>query len=214
MQTVRLRGVNRSGLEYTEPAEDGFLAAWRALAARYRDEPAVLFDLFNEPHDPVEDDFLPIHVIGEDGNVTTSDGDFVGPGEWVPWAARLVAEVRRLHPGSLILVGGVDWAFDLRDVRVAAPNIVYSTHVYPNRGRDTWWKAFGNAATVPVFAGEWGGEATDLAFGRDLSQLLREQACGWNAWGWVDDPRLVQVPRAPEYRPTEFGALVMDELRA
>ena len=32
---------------------------WRTLAERYRDEPAVLFDLFNEPHDPLDDDFFP-----------------------------------------------------------------------------------------------------------------------------------------------------------
>jgi endoglucanase len=191
----------------------GTLNLWADLAARYRDEPAVLFDLFNEPHDPVDDDPLPIHIIDEIGNVAESDADFVGPDEWVPWATRLVSEVRRFHPNALILVGGVDWAFDLRHVRVDAPNIVYSAHIYPNRGRHTWWKAFGSAAEVPVFVGEWGGRADDLAFGRRLARVLRAKACGWTAWSWVDDPKLIQTPRAPQYQPTDFGALVQNELR-
>ncbi len=193
--------------------DSGTLTLWADLAARYREEPAVLFDLFNEPHDPVDDDPLPIHVIDEQGNVVASEADFVGPDEWGPWAARLVSEVRRIHPNSLILVGGVDWAFDLRHVHLNVPNIVYSAHIYPNRGRHTWRKAFGKAARIPVFVGEWGGGATDLAFGQRLARVLREKACGWSAWSWVDDPKLIQPPRAPQYRPTDFGALVQQELR-
>ena len=190
------------------------LTLWANLAARYRDEPAVLFDLFNEPHDPVDDDFEPIHLIGEDGGVVARAGGPVGPEEWVPWAERLVGEIRRVHPDSLILVAGVDWAFDLRRVHIDAPNIVYSAHIYPNRRRHTWHRAFGHAAAVPVFVGEWGGQSHDLAFGRRLARVLREQACGWTAWSWVDHPKLVHTPRAPLYRPTDFGALVQNELRA
>jgi endoglucanase len=189
------------------------IVLWNTLAARYRDEPAVLFDLLNEPHDPLEDDFLPIHLIAPDGDVVESDGDFIGPEEWVPWATRLVREVRTIRPKGLILVGGVDWAFDLRGIRVDAPNIVYSAHIYPRRGAEAWWKAIGRSAEVPVFIGEWGGAASDLEFGRSLADLMRQQGLGWTAWSWVDDPQLVQPPRAPNYQPTLFGALVRSELR-
>src|SRR3984957_16194238 len=119
------------------------IVLWKALAARYRDEAAVLFDLLNEPHDPLDDDFLPIHVIGPDGIVLDSNGAFVRSEQWVPWAARLVMEVRRIRPNGLILIGGVDWAFDLRGIRVDAPNIVYSAHIYPNRNAATWRNAIG-----------------------------------------------------------------------
>jgi len=188
------------------------LGLWKALAARYRDEPAVLFDLLNEPHDPLGDDFLPIHVIGPDGTVLDSNGAFVRSEQWVPWAARLVTEVRGIRPNGLILIGGVDWAFDLRGIRVDAPNIVYSAHIYPNRNAATWRNAIGGSSDVPVFVGEWGGTSADLAFGQELVEVIGQQGLGWTAWSWVDDPQLVQPPRAPNYQPTAFGELVRNEL--
>jgi endoglucanase len=186
---------------------------WRTLAKRYREEPAVLFDLFNEPHDPLDDDFHPIWVVTDDGRIESSDAMFAGAEEWNPWAALLVKEIRSVHPDSLIFVGGVDWAFDLHEVHVDAPGIVYSAHIYPNRKRGAWRKAFGKAAKVPVFLGEWGGHDEDLEFGRDLVDAMHRNAAGWAAWSWVDDPPLVQSPRPPDYRPTKFGELVRDELR-
>ena len=186
---------------------------WRTLAERYRDEPAVLFDLFNEPHDRLRDDFLPIRLIDPDGEVVESDTSFVRPEEWVPWAQRLVAEIREIRPNGLILVGGVDWAFDLRGVRVDAPGIVYSAHIYPHHKPATWWKALDAAADVPVFIGEWGGTANDLDFGRQLSGRLRTLGLGWTAWSWVDYPELVLPPRVPNYDPTAFGALVRSQLQ-
>jgi hypothetical protein len=161
----------------------------------------------------LDDDFRPIWVVTDDGRIESSDAMFAGADEWNPWAALLVKEIRSVHPESLIFVGGVDWAFDLEDVQVDAPNIVYSAHIYPNRKRGTWRKAFGKASGVPVFVGEWGGAENDLDFGRDLIAAMHQNAAGWAAWSWVDDPPLLLSPRAPEYRPTKFGELVRDELR-
>ena len=189
------------------------ITLWRTLAARYRDEPAVLFDLFNEPHDRLGDDFLPIHVIGPGGDVLESGADFVGPEDWVRWAARLIAEVRQMRPEGLILVGGVEWAFDLRQVRLDAPNIVYSTHIYPNREPDAWSRALGGSDQVPVFVGEWGGTGRDLELGRQLAILMRQRGLGWTAWSWVDYSQLVETPRAPNYQATQFGDMVKAELR-
>ena len=190
------------------------IALWNRIAQRYRDESAVLFDLMNEPHDPLKDDFLPIHIIGRNGQVERSDGDFVDAAIWSAWAARLVKEIRSVRPNGLILVAGVDWAFDLRSVRVNAPNILYSAHIYSNRPRRTWKRALGRASGVPVFVGEWGGADQDLPFGRDLAGVLRQQSLGWTAWSWVDYPQLIQPPRAPGYQPTAFGDLVRRELLA
>jgi endoglucanase len=310
MQPVLLRGINRSGLEYTQPAENGFLAAarltademreiilnwrsniirlpfnqdwalqgtcghsaeeylasldqviswaaalgaytildlqwldadtvyghtidqdrkqranhvpptpnpdsirlWRTLARRYRDESAVLFDLLNEPHDPLADDVLPLYYVSPDGEVIESYESYVGPEEWARWAERLVAEIRAIRPAGLILVEGIDWGFDLRGVRVQAPNIVYSTHIYSNRNPKVWWKAIGNSSEIPVFVGEWGGKDQDLEFGRSLADVMRRQNLGWTAWSWVDHPQLIRPPGAPNYEPTLFGQLVRSEL--
>ncbi len=188
------------------------IVLWKTLAFRYRNEPAVLFDVFNEPHDRLEDDFLPIHVIGSNGEVLESSGRSVGPEQWTPWAARLVAEVQQIRPNGIVLVGGVDWAFDLRGIRVNAPNVVLSAHIYPNRKARHWWKAIGQSSEVPVFIGEWGGSEKDLEFGRSLANLMRKKGIGWTAWSWADQPHLVQPPPAPNYVPTQFGEFVRNEL--
>jgi endoglucanase len=176
---------------HVAPAPDeNTVLLWNKLATRYRDEPAVLFDLFNEPHSPI-----------------TADG-------WSAWAARLVQEIRGAGAPGLVLVGGIDWAFDLRDVQVDGANIVYSAHIYANRKSGDWHKALSRSADVPVFVGEWGGTDDQLAFGRDLAARMRKERLGWTAWSWVDYPQLIQPPRSPNYLPTAFGQLVKDELAA
>ncbi len=100
-----------------------------------------------------------------------------------------------------------------RRIRVDAPNIVYSAHVYPNRKSHHWWKALGHWNKVPVFVAEWGGQDQDREFGRKLADLMRRRAMSWSAWSWVDHPRLVQTPGAPSYfQPYPFGELVRNEL--
>jgi len=189
------------------------IVLWNTLAARYRDESAVLFDLLNEPHNRLPDDPHPIHLLDGNGHVVESDTNSVGAAQWVPWATKLVNEVRKIRPNGLILVGGVNWAYDLRGIRVNAPNIVYSAHIYPRSGASPWANALGSADQVPVFIGEWGGEGRDTTFGHALADTMRHKGLCWTAWSWVDAPQLVQPPRAPQYLPTNFGKIVRAELR-
>lgn len=217
-ETVYGHTVDQNGVEtpnHVAPTPDAdTIVLWQNLAKRYRDEPAVLFDLFNEPHDRLSGDSFPIHLIGPDGDVVESDSSRVGPDEWVPWAERLVAEVRGIRPKGIVLVGGVDWAFDLGGIRVDDPGVLYSVHIYPDRKPETWTKALGGSSDLPVFVGEWGGTADNLAFGQELADRIRQERLGWTAWSWVDYPQLIQPPRAPNYEPTAFGFLIRDQLRA
>jgi endoglucanase len=185
---------------------------WRALAARYRDETAVIFDLLNEPHDVLEDDPHPLNLIGSDGTVEPSDETRVTAREWSRWATLLMCSIRENKPDGIIMVGGVDWAFDLSGVAVDAPNIVYSTHIYSNRRRIDWSKALGRHRQIPIFVGEWGGTEQDLEFGASLASRMRSLGLGWTAWSWADFPPLVEAPGAGAFNPTPFGALVRNEL--
>ena len=185
---------------------------WRTLAARYFNETAVLFDLMNEPHDALEDDPHPLNLIGSDGSVAPSNETRLSAREWSRWALGLTAAIRQIKQDGIIMVGGVDWAFDLSGIRVDAPNIVYSTHIYPNRRRRDWSKALGRYREVPIFVGEWGGTEHDVAFGAALAMQMRSLGVGWTAWSWNDFPPLVESPGAPIYKATPFGALVQNEL--
>jgi endoglucanase len=187
---------------------------WAMLARRYRDEPAVLFDLFNEPHGRLSDDEHALCLIDKNGGFVDSESSDVTSGEWLPWARKLVEVIRAEHSRSLIWVGGVDWAFDLRDIQMDAPNIVYSTHVYPNRLRLQWTSRFGHVVeNRPLFIGEFGGSDEHFEWGARLLQYIEERACGWTAWSWSDYPRLVKDAQAGDHSPTQFGGLVRGALK-
>jgi endoglucanase len=178
---------------------------WNVLATRYREEPAVLYDIFNEPHDRLPDD--PYALNGAEGTTYPDDQYRVTMQEWRPWARKLIEAIRGVNPSALIFVAGTNWAYDLRGMPMDIPNLVYSTHVYPGKGNN-WPEAFGNlAAEVPVFAGEWGGDHKDLRWGRKLVRYFDSLNLGWTAWSWHNDPRLVR-----KFAPTSFGEIVHGSL--
>jgi endoglucanase len=228
------RGIGSDGSINRVPAlpDAGSVEVWRRLASHYRDASSVLFDLFNEPHDPLFDDLTPLEGVAEDGAIVRLPSRRVSMAEWQPWAHLLIRTIRDVHPRAVIFVSGVAWAFDLRgfplrDARGAPlPNLVYSTHVYPwcrtglvrlRPYEAEWTEAFGRLAqSEAVFVGEWGG--TDarrghLAFGRRLEAYMRQRGIGWTAWSWADWPFLVANCRACNYEPTAFGAIVKRALR-
>jgi endoglucanase len=209
------RGYDNAGRPNYVPSlpDRASIALWRQLAARYRGEPAVLFDLLNEPHDPLRDDPVPLEAIGEDSDFRPLEDGRLSMEIWQGWARLLIDTIRGENPEALIFVAGLDWAYDLRGHPLPdCEGVVYSTHVYRSKGRD-WEGAFGElAASVPVFAGEWGGEEADLGWGRRLADYFDSLEIGWTAWSWSDYPRLVEPPPRPPYLRTPFGALVRERL--
>ena len=191
------------------------IIVWRQLAEAWRDETAIIYDIFNEPHDPLPDDPKPVLGIRSDCSTFTLQTREIGPKEWQPWARQLVSAVREKNPDALIFVPGTNWAYDLRDcVLPDITDVVYSTHVYVSKC-DDWGCAFGHLAeSVPVFAGEWGGRADDLDWGLTLASYFEDRGIGWTAWSWSDEPRLVEYPPQPPYNTTVFGTWVRDLLRA
>ena len=77
---------------------------WETLARRYRDEPAVLFDIFNEPHDREPQD--PFPVWRPDGTQYPATHRRVSMDEWKPWARKLIDTIRAEAPEALIFVSG------------------------------------------------------------------------------------------------------------
>lgn len=211
------RGRNADGsVNFVPPLPNQkSIELWGQLAARYAGEAAVIFDVFNEPHDALPDDPVQLVGIRSDGTVFPLPSRKVSMAEWQPWALQLVMAIRAPSPDALIVVSGVNWAYDLRGFPLPdVQGVVYSTHVYTNKGND-WDQAFGDLSTrQPVFIGEWGGGPDDLQWGRNLLDYLDQRGIGWTAWSWSDNPRLLQVPIAPNYVPTEFGQLVQTALLA
>ncbi len=176
-----LQWLDREGGVAPEPDERS-IELWDRFARVFAGERHVIFDLLNEPHD-------------------------IPAGRWVRWVYRLAEVVRATDPSRVLMVGGMDWAYDLSEVEVDLPNLIYSTHVYRNKGL-AWDRCFGDKAwRVPVFAGEFGGDDADLDWGAALLDYFDERQMGWTAWSWRDKPHLQHNREA-----TRFGELVKARL--
>lgn len=172
---------------------------WQTVAERYKNDSWVIYSIFNEP-----------------AYITWKD--------WRPVAEQLVDVVRSHNPRALILVSGVDWAYDLREVEqnpVGRQNIVYEAHVYPMAtGSGPWNEYFGYLADYyPVFAGEWGFQpgdpglnATTESYGKPLLTYMAQKNISWTAFCW--SAYWTPVMLDSRYVPTEFGQLVKETLNA
>ena len=186
---LELHGLT-SDLERALPPLPEALEGWRLLAAEHGARAHVVFDLWNEPHDVAWD-------------------------EWQPLAQALVEAVRAGGAErTLVLVGGLDWAFDLSPLErpearldgLGGP-LAYAAHVYPWKGgfllrRRAWQRAFaGVACELPVLVTELGVETWPRPRGlprswarawlRDLLAFLDERGLSGLAWSAGDQPHLV-----------------------
>lgn len=228
------RGFNSDGSYNSVPAlpNEGTIEVWELIAQRYRNEPSVLFDIFNEPHTPIRGDTTSLEGIDHDGQISPLKRRHVTMLEWQPWARAIVRAIRNVHPRSVIFIPGVNWAYDLRGMPLtigdgssdAFDNVVYTTHVYPWCGPPrrlkrrrwlpdgqplTWRDAFGALAQrAPVFIGEWGGGPEHIDWGEALARYARRLGIGWAAWSWSDRPRLVLNAQMQRYEETAFGRVV------
>ncbi len=129
---------------YTSPMPDAItLDFWEAAAREFREEPAVLFDLFNEPHEPLLPPLEPVYA-----GLTPAD-----PAGWISlwheWARKMESVVHGIHPDAVLFVSGIGgpcWAVSLRSMPIPVPpyaagsasqrhlpNTVYASHVYRYR---------------------------------------------------------------------------------
>ncbi len=152
-------------------------AFWTAVAQRYRADGRVLFELYNEPHDVSWDVWL--------------QGGASGDGFTVTGMQALYDAVRSTGAENLVLIGGLQFAYDLSGVpahRVQGHNIVWATHPYnqANKQPSNWDSGFGGlSATDPVMATEF-GDTTSC--GTDYVSALVAYAdahhVSWSGWAW------------------------------
>jgi endoglucanase len=150
---------------------------WREVAMVYKDHPAVLFDVFNEPHGLSwkvwrEGGFVPEKETpaDEDSFLSEEDQKKNRAGFESPGMQRLVDAVRETGAKNIIVVGGLDWAYDLTGIMEGyaiddrdGNGIVYATHIYPWKS-DWVGKALVVAEKYPIIVGEVGCDIKKLPF--------------------------------------------------
>jgi hypothetical protein len=210
---------------------------WQDCAAAYRDHPAVLFDLYNEPHDVAWDIWLKGGTITDRPNSRRG-----GPPRTFEAVGmqKLLDTVRATGAKNLVIAGGLDWAYDFsgildgRQLSDSGGNgVLYVNHAYNNKGHsvETWISRMEQAtAKLPVIVSEYGGSGGPNrragrfgAPGRAASpggddwllhvmQALQDHNWSWIAWDFhpAAGPTLIS---GWDYTPTpDFGVFVKQAL--
>jgi endoglucanase len=150
---------------------------WKEVATQFKGDGHVLFELYNEPNSVTWDTWL-------NGGLY-QDYQVHGMQE-------LYETVRGTGANNLVVVGGLDWAYDLSGVAthpVNGFNVMYATHPY--EPKSNWSTAFeylltGNVA--PVIATEFGDHTAKCtgAWDQKLIALAAEPTVqmSWTAWAW------------------------------
>lgn len=160
-------------------ADMNSLVFWKDVATRYQNHPNVIFDLHNEPFQTTWD------VWKNGGDVTIRyekkdighqimfgkpDGVKLHTLRYrVPGTQRMVRTVRGVGARNLIIIGGLDWSYELDGIvngyaidDCGGNGIMLDAHVYPCKPLDSWDKFVTVAADqYPIIIGECGhyGEA-------------------------------------------------------
>jgi len=171
------------------------LEFWKSVCAIYANHSAVLFDIYNEPHDVSWD------VWKSGGWVTESEGlSYESPG-----MQGLLNAIRSMGARNIIVAGGTDWGRNLRGIpqyKLDDPhgNVIYSTHIYPWHGHEEDWNwSIGDViGEYPILMGEFGSELPNLEYyaawwspGADydpyvwadeILSYIQKHKLNWTAW--------------------------------
>ncbi|MBV9412714.1 MAG: cellulase family glycosylhydrolase [Acidimicrobiia bacterium] len=190
-------------------ADDYSTQFWTEVANRYKDNPLVAFDLFNEPHDITE-------AVWHDGGTLTS------PTFHAVGMQQLYNTVRGTGATNLLFISGTTWAFHV-DVALRRPvdgyGIVYGTHLYnpPENGpvrSDADSTITPVTAQYPVAVTEFGSSSGTGLYNQNVIAFAEQRGIGWIAYKWYQDPAdFALLQSFATYQPNDAGLPVYNALQ-
>jgi hypothetical protein len=168
------------------PADNDYFCC-RALAERYQDNSAVLYEPF-------------------------ASSSTLAP-NWLGIAQALIGTIRRAHPASLLFIGNGSGTADVRrlpmKVSTGDPlyNLVYTIDLSPALlGTVDRQGLAALAQSYPVFAAGWSDGGADFGRSSELAaDMIERFGLGWAAANWNSEPRLVLNAAARQFAPTRWG---------
>jgi len=159
---------------------------WKDVATTYKNNPGVLFDLYNEPKD------VSWEVWRNGGKIDEKVGNRTVTYE-TPGMQKLLELIRAQGAKNLVLAGGLDWAYDLTGIlqgfALKDPGgygVLYASHIYPWK---TQWdeKVGAIAAKYPVLLGEVGCEPDPkqedpYTWAPKILAFIQKNNLNWTAW--------------------------------
>jgi hypothetical protein len=182
--------VTKCGTAGLVPMADspGAITFWQQVATRYKDNPLVAFDLFNEPYG-----------ISPATWLTGGDYDFDGHNVASAGMAQLYQTVRGTGAENLVVVSGLKYASLPPAQALVGTNIVYGEHVYtctdapppqctkpnpydPSSLFDAWDRF---AETHPVMVTEFGWPNGDSGtYNANVVADAEQKHRSWSGFAW------------------------------
>ncbi len=174
-----------------------------AVASRYPDDPAIIYEVCNEPN----------HVSWSDIK---------------KYAYSICPVIRQYSPNAVIILGTPDFSFGI-DSPLTEPfeqeNVLYSYHFYAGLHNDFSILKQAVSEELPVIVSEWGiCNNTDgkpfLELGESFVSYLNENEVSWCAWSLCNKDEAYSVLRSDcnklsgwqESDFTEVGKIVFNNL--
>jgi hypothetical protein len=209
---------------------------WKDAATRYKNHPAVMFDLFNEPHGISwkvwrDGGFVGEKTGADESAFLTDEEKKKNQGFESVGMQALVEAVRSTGAKNIVIAGGLGWAGDLSGVangyELKDPDgngVMYSWHQY------NWHKGWDKtvlpvAAKYPIFVGEVGADIHKMDFiphdiqespytwVPDMLGFIQKYRLNWTAWCF--HPKATPVLISDwKYTPTPFWGVFAKEALA
>ena len=174
-----------SGTQLAMPDADS-ITFWQQVATLYASYPNVLFEVFNEPH--IYNWSCWTNGCQITGDVGTNNQRYTYAGIGMQ---KLVDTVRATGATNLVLVGGLDWGYNLSQLptyHLRGSNIVYDTHPYDYYGKQpsNWEADFGTVSSLfPLFSAESGQYDCGTNYMSQLINYFDAHNISWVGWAWV-----------------------------
>ncbi|HEY0752460.1 MAG TPA: cellulase family glycosylhydrolase [Ktedonobacteraceae bacterium] len=209
-------GSDQAVKQLPMPDLDHTPAFWSSVAATFKNDPFVVFDLYNEP-------YTMNWFCWQDGSTFTNHRHCTDVGYAVAGMQTLVDTVRQAGAGNLIMLGGLAYANDLWGWAQFKPrdplnNLAASFHIYPSNGCNSTDCLNNSIAQVasqyPLIAGEVGEFDCTGGFLNDILPWFDSHHIGYMAWAWTtyscaNFPGLLN---SYDGNPTGYGAAYKQHL--
>ena len=181
---------------------------WSSVARAFKDDPAVVFDLYNEPH-------AISWRCWRDGCVQ--------PQGWRSAGMQTLLDAVRVNGARQPIVStGLDWGADLSSWRAYRPHdpahqLVAGIHAYDFNScasADCWKSTVGSVRGVPVVATEFGQKSCSDAFMGRFMDWADSAGVSYLGWSW--NPSGCAAPaliRSWDGQPTASGEQLRAHLR-
>ncbi len=207
---------------------------WQHVAPAFANNPAVLFDLYNEPNHITWDEWYQGGTLTEVDRKTKESLTYDSVG-----LPELFRTIRATGAKNVVVAGGINWAFEVggildgRELKdPTGQGVIYAVHPYPHRyeglGLETiaQWSArlqsfadklplivteFGSSEKEWPFPKDW--HYNDEIWNRETLRVLEQHHWNWTAWDFHPSagPCLIS---GWDYTPTpSFGVWVKQALQ-